>query len=179
MSTANDENEIAEQINAEQNEGAPAPEAKDPITEAQAEAAKWKDLAARNQAELDNYRKRVARDREDDGKRIRAGLLEQLLPVLDNFEFGMIEVRKGDPKSPIVIGMEMIERQLREFMATSGVEAIEPTGAKFDPNLHEAIGQEESADIPEGHILRQIRKGYKLRDRLLRAAMVVVSKGAA
>lgn len=179
MSNSNAENETADQINAEENEGAPVADAQDPLAAAQAEAAKWKDLAARNQAELDNYRKRVARDREDDGKRVRAGLLEQLLPVLDNFEFGMIEVRKGDPKSPIVVGMEMIERQLREFMATSGVEAIDAVGSKFDPNLHEAVGQEESADIPEGHVLRQLRKGYKLRDRLLRAAMVFVSKGKA
>ena len=179
MSTANEENETAEQINAEQSEGATVADVKDPLAEAQAEAAKWKDLAARNQAELENYRKRVARDREDDGKRIRAGLLEQLLPVLDNFEFGMFEVRKGDPQSPIVTGMEMIERQLREFMAGSGVEAIDAVGTKFDPNLHEAVGQEESADIPEGQVIRQLRKGYKLRDRLLRAAMVFVSKGKA
>src|SRR5687767_11680602 len=103
----------------------------DPVAEAQAEAAKWKDLAARNQAELENYRKRVAREREDDLKRTRAGLLEDLLPVLDNFELGMLEVRKGDPKSPIVIGMEMIERQLKEFMANAGVEVIDAPGAPF------------------------------------------------
>ena len=145
--------------------------------DANAEAAKWKDLALRTQAELDNYRKRVARDREEDYKRTQAVLIERLLPVLDNFELGMIEVRKGDPKSPIVTGMEMIERQLKEFMAGSGVEAVEAAGAKFDPNLHEAISQEADASIPDGHVLRQIRKGYRLRDRLLRAAMVVVSKG--
>ena len=147
------------------------------LTDAQAEAAKWKDHAARNQAELENYRKRVAREREDDIKRTRAGLLEDLLPVLDNFELGMLEVRKGDPKSPIVVGMEMIERQLKDFMASAGVEAIDAIGAAFDPNLHEAVSQEESKEVPEGKIIRQLRKGYKLRDRLLRAAMVVVSKG--
>jgi molecular chaperone GrpE len=152
---------------------APGPSSADP----QAEAAKWKDLAARNQAELENYRKRVAREREDDIKRTRAGMLEDLLPVLDNFELGMMEVRKGDPKSPIVIGMEMIERQLKDFMASAGVEPIDAVGAAFDPNLHEAVSQEESPNIPEGKIIRQLRKGYKLRDRLLRAAMVVVSKG--
>jgi molecular chaperone GrpE len=151
--------------------------AKDPISEAQAEAAKWKDTAARNQAELENYRKRVAREREDDLKRARAGLLEDLLPVIDNFELGMMEVRKGDPKSPIVIGMEMIERQIKEFMTTSGVEAINAVGAKFDPNVHEAVSQEASPTVPEGSVVRQVRKGYKLRDRLLRPAMVVVSKG--
>ena len=149
----------------------------DPVAEAKAEAAKWKDLAARNQAELENYRKRVAREREDDIKRAKLGLLEDLLPVMDNFELGMMEVRKGDPKSPITFGMEMIERQLKEFMTASGVEIVDATGAVFDPNLHEAVGQEESADVPEGKVIRQMRKGYKVRDRLLRAAMVVVSKG--
>jgi molecular chaperone GrpE len=143
-----------------------------------AEVAKWKDAALRAQAELDNYRKRVAREREEDFKRAQAVLLERLLPVLDNFELGMMEVRKGDPKSPIVVGMEMIERQLKEFMAGSGVEVIETVGAKFDPNLHEAVSQEEDAKIPEGQIIRQLRRGFRLRDRLLRAAMVVVSKGA-
>ncbi len=152
-------------------------EALDPFEAAEAEAAKWKDTAMRATAELDNYRKRVAREREDDYKRAQAVVLERLLPVLDNFELGMMEVRKGDPKSPIVVGMEMIERQLKEFMSSSGVEAIETVGAKFDPNLHEAVSQEESADIPEGQIVRQLRRGFRLRDRLLRAAMVVVSKG--
>ncbi len=149
----------------------------DPFDAAEAEAAKWKDAAMRATAEMDNYRKRVAREREEDFKRAQAVLLERLLPVLDNFELGMMEVRKGDAKSPIVVGMEMIERQLREFMSSSGVEVIEAVGAKFDPNLHEAVSQEESADVPEGQIVRQLRRGFRLRDRLLRAAMVVVSKG--
>jgi molecular chaperone GrpE len=164
-----------EAATAVENEAAPA---NDPLAQAQAEAAKWKDAAARNQAELENYRKRVARDREDDMKRTRAGLLEDLLPVLDNFELGMLEVRKGDPRSPIVIGMEMIERQLKEFMANAGVEVIDAPGTPFDPNLHEAVSQEANAEVPEGKVIRQLRKGYKLRDRLLRPAMVVVSKGA-
>ena len=142
-----------------------------------AEAAKWKDVALRMQADLDNYRKRVVRDREEDIKRAQAVIIERLLPVLDNFELGMIEVRKGDPKSPIVVGMEMIERQLKEFMAGSGVEVVRADGVKFDPNQHEAISQEDHATIPDGNVLRQIRKGYRLRDRLLRAAMVIVSKG--
>ena len=153
------------------------PEMIDPLAQAQAEAAKWKDLAARNQADLENYRKRVARERDDDIKRAKLGVLEDLLPVMDNFEFGMIEVRKGDPKSPIAFGMEMIERQLKEFMSNAGVEVVDAVGVVFDPNVHEAVGQEDSADVEEGKIIRQMRKGYKMRDRLLRPAMVVVSKG--
>ena len=164
--------------NAESTETPEAAEQNETENAQAAEIAKWKDTALRAQAELDNYRKRVARERDEDYKRAQAVLLERLLPVLDNFELGMIEVRKGDAKSPIVIGMEMIERQLKEFMSGSGVEMIATEGVKFDPNLHEAVSQEESADIAEGHIVRQLRRGFRLRDRLLRAAMVVVSKGA-
>jgi molecular chaperone GrpE len=161
--------------NEQRGEGRAAAES--PAADPLAEVAKWKDLALRTQAELDNYRKRVAREREDDFKRAQAGVLERLLPVHDNFELGMMEVRKGDLNSPIVTGMAMIERQLKEFMSACGVEAIEAEGAKFDPNLHEAISQEESKTVAEGHVVRQIRRGYKLRDRLLRAATVMVSKG--
>ena len=157
-------------------------EADEPVEGAEnaqaAEIAKWKDAALRAQAELDNYRKRVARERDEDYKRAQAVVLERLLPVLDNFEFGMVEVRKGDPKSPIAVGMEMIERQLNEFMSGSGVDVIDAVGAKFDPNLHEAVSQAEDASAPDGTILKQLRRGFRLRDRLLRAAMVVVSKGA-
>ena len=159
------------------------PESADPNAETpqapdlNAETAKWKDVALRTQADLDNYRKRVVRDREEDIKRAQAVIIDRLLPVMDNFELGMVEVRKGDPKSPIVVGMEMIERQLKEFMAGSGVEVVPAEGGKFDPNMHEAISQEEHATVPDGNVLRQIRKGYRLRDRLLRAAMVIVSKG--
>ena len=170
MSTPNVDTE--EQPESEER---PAEEAADALL---AEVAKWKDATLRAQAELDNYRKRVARERDEDFKRAQAVLLERLLPVLDNFDLGMMEVRKGDPKSPIVVGMEMIERQLKEFMSGSGVEMIETVGVKFDPNLHEAVSQEEDAKIPEGSIIRQLRRGFRLRDRLLRAAMVVVSKGA-
>jgi molecular chaperone GrpE len=173
MSTTNADTE--EKPEAAEQPAEPAAAAAEAL---QAEAAKWKDAALRGQAELDNYRKRVARERDDDYKRAQAVLLERLLPVLDNFDLGMMEVRKGDPKSPIVVGMEMIERQLKEFMSTSGVEMIETVGAKFDPNLHEAVSQEEDAKIAEGHVIRQLRRGFRLRDRLLRAAMVVVSKGA-
>jgi molecular chaperone GrpE len=174
MSTPNvDTDENADAAEAKAQPGA-EPAANDPG----AEVAKWKDAALRAQAEMDNYRKRVARERDEDYKRAQATLLERLLPVLDNFDLGMMEVRKGDPKSPIVVGMEMIERQLKEFMSSSGVEVIDATGAKFDPNLHEAVSQEEDAATPEGHVVRQVRRGFRLRDRLLRAAMVIVSKGA-
>ncbi len=77
----------------------------------------------------------------------------------------------------MIIGFEMVAKQLQEFLANSGVETITAEGKPFDPNLHEALGQEESDTVPEGHVVRQLRKGYKLKDRLIRAANVFVSKG--
>lgn len=179
MSKTDTEKEIPGQEETEPDAAPAEPAAKDPLAVALKEAAHWKEVAARNQADLENYRKRVARERDEDMKRVKGGLLEDLLPVLDNFELGMIEVRKADPKSPIVVGMEMIERQIREFIAGAGIEEIRAAGADFDPNLHEAVSQEANADVPEGKIIRELRKGYKLRDRLLRATMAVVSKGKA
>ncbi len=75
--------------------------------------------------------------------------------------------------------MEMVAKQLSDFLTQHGVEPVKAEGEKFDPNLHEAVAQEASESIPEGVIVRQLRKGFKLKDRLLRAAMVMVSKGKA
>ena len=80
--------------------------------------------------------------------------------------------------SAILSGMDMVSKQLVDFLASSGVEPVNAEGQPFDPNLHEAVAQEASATVPENVIVRQLRRGYKLRDRLLRPATVVVSKGA-
>jgi len=146
----------------------------DPWEQLEAEAAKWKEVALRTAADLDNFRKRAAREREDAMRFANQRLLEELLPVIDNFEMGMMAAAK-DQGSMIYIGMDMVRRQLHEFLSSQGVEEIQATGA-FDPNLHDAVAQEECAAGEEGRILRVTRRGYKLRDRLLRPASVVVSK---
>jgi len=146
----------------------------DPLQTLEAEAAKWRDLSLRTAAELDNLRKRSARDREEAVRYANQRLLEELLPVIDNFEMGM-QAAAQNSTSMIYIGMDMVRRQLGEFLVSQGVVAIPATGA-FDPNLHEAVAQEECAEGAEGTILRVTRKGYQLRDRLLRPASVVVSK---
>ncbi|HIG83546.1 MAG TPA: nucleotide exchange factor GrpE [Verrucomicrobia bacterium] len=149
----------------------------DPLQEALKQAEHWKDIAARNQAELDNYRKRMARDKTDAIKFANGGLLCELLPVIDSFQMGLGAAKLEDSESIITKGMEMVQKQLEEFLSTQGATEISAIGQPFDPNIHEAISQEANGDIPEGNIITQIRKGYKLHDRLLRAANVIVSKG--
>lgn len=149
----------------------------DPIEEAQKDAAHWKDLAARNQAELDNYRKRMAREKSDAIKFANASLLSELLPVIDSFQMGLSAAINEDPDSIISKGMEMVQKQLEEFLTSQGAVLISSVGQEFDPNIHEAISQESSNEVPSGHVISEIRKGFTLNDRLLRAANVIVSKG--
>jgi molecular chaperone GrpE len=146
----------------------------DPWEELEADVAKWKELSLRTAAEMENLRKRTAREREEAIRYANQRLLEELLPVIDNFEMGM-QAASQDTSSMIYIGMDMVRRQLNEFLASQGVEEIPATG-NFDPNLHDAVAQEDCAAGEEGRILRVTRRGFKLRDRLLRPASVVVSK---
>lgn len=149
------------------------------LAQLQGDLERFRDLALRSQADFENFRKRAARDKEDAVKYANATFLERLIPILDNFELGLNAARADAANSPILAGMDMVARQLNDFLLQSGVEPVQAEGAKFDPNLHEAVAQETSAEIPEGSVIRQLRKGFKLKERLLRPATVVVSKGAA
>ncbi len=151
-----------------------AGEALDPWEELEADVSKWKEISLRTAAEMDNLRKRTTREREEAIRYANQRLLEELIPVIDNFEMGM-HAASQDTKSMIYIGMDMVRRQLNEFLTSQGVEEI-PTGGMFDPNLHDAVAQEECAAGDEGRILKVTRRGFRLRDRLLRPASVVVSK---
>ena len=91
----------------------------------------------------------------------------------------MMAARQTTGAETIVTGMSMVQRQLEDFLRDAGVTVIDAAGTKFDPHLHEALGHEVSTEVPEGHVVRQLRKGYKLKDRLLRPANVFVSNGAA
>jgi molecular chaperone GrpE len=104
-------------------------------------------------------------------------LLERLVAIIDNFELGL-EAAKGESgQSPIYSGMTLVLKQLNDLLAENGLQPIEAEGKKFDPNLHEAIAHEPSDQFPEGIVLRQTRRGYRLKDRLLRPSSVVVSSG--
>ncbi len=164
---------------ADSGAGSPSNEATAPAPSLEQELARYKDLALRSQADFDNYRKRAAREREETLRYANARLLEALFPVIDNFELGMVAARQAPDSQTIVAGFEMVHRQLLDVLKEQGVEVVEAVGVAFDPNLHEALGHEASDEIPEGHVLRQLRKGYRVRDRLLRPANVIVSSGAA
>ena len=153
--------------------------ATDPLTEAQADAEKWKDIALRSAAELDNFRKRTTRDIQDARSYANADLLRSLIPILDNFEMGLEAARAESEKSMIYQGLSMVRRQLTDFLREQNVEEINAQGQKFDPNLHEAMSQEPSDEHAEGVVVKVMRRGFKLKDRLLRAALVVISSGPA
>lgn len=149
------------------------------ITTLENDVTRFKDLALRTQADFDNYRKRAAREKDDAVKFANASFLERLIPVLDNFELGLAAARTDSNASAILAGMEMVLKQMQDFLADHGVQAIDAVGQVFDPHFHEALASEPSEHVEEGKVLRQIRKGYRLRDRLIRAANVVVSTGPA
>jgi molecular chaperone GrpE len=172
-------NDTTDSATAENADGNIADQSEESIfTQLQGDVERFRDLAVRTQADFENFRKRAAREKDDAIKYANASFLDRLIPILDNFELGLNAARTGAANSPIIAGMDMVSRQLADFLASSGVEAINAEGQPFDPNLHEAVAQEESPSVKEGVIIRQLRRGYKLRDRLLRPATVVVSKGA-
>lgn len=165
-----------EDVNPATAEDAAAPA--DPLNQALMEAAQWKEVALRTAAELDNYRKRMAREMQDAARYANAGLLESLLPILDNFEYGLTAAKAENEKSNLYIGLSMVLKQVQDFLRDQGADEIVASG-KFDPNVHEAMTQQPSDTVPEGNIIYQTRKGYRLRDRLLRPASVVLSSGPA
>lgn len=144
----------------------------------QADLDRFRDLALRSQADFENYKKRSAREKEEAIKYANSSLLEKLIAIVDNFELGLEAARAEGEKSPVFSGMSMVLKQLMDFLADSGLQPIDATGQKFDPNLHEAIAHEPSAEFPEGVVIRQTRRGYRMKDRLLRPSSVVVSSGS-
>jgi molecular chaperone GrpE len=101
------------------------------------------------------------------------------MPIVDNFELGLEAARGEGEASPVFSGMSMVLKQLMDFLTEQGLQPIDATGQKFDPNLHEAIAHEASEQFPEGIVIRQTRRGYRMKDRLLRPSSVVVSSGPA
>ena len=151
------------------------------IEELKARAAKadehW-DRLLRTTADLENFKKRAAREKTEAIQFANASLLQRLLPILDNFEMAQTAAQsvQGDSLASLQAGVAMIQQQLKSILTDSGLEEIDAGGKLFDPALHEAVSQQETVEVPENHVVQQIRKGYKLRDRLLRPASVIVAK---
>ena len=151
------------------------------VTALKTQAAKaqenW-DLLLRTTADFDNFKKRAARERQDAVKYANESLLQKLIPVLDNFDMAITaasNAKEGAAQS-LQTGVNMILTQFRSALTEAGLEEIDAANKTFDPNFHEAVSQQETADAPEGQVVQQLRKGYKLRDRLLRPATVIVAK---
>ena len=139
------------------------------------------DKFLRAAAELENYRKRAAREKEEIARYSAERVVAALLPVLDNLERAVAAAKEhGTENSALLDGIGQVYTQFRRALDEFGLqEVVAHAGHPFDPNLHEAVSHQDSADHPEGMILDQLQRGYKMADRLLRPARVVVSKGPA
>src|SRR5713101_10177468 len=140
-------------------DGAPAghqTDGDDPVAGLQADLDRFRDLAMRTQADFENYKKRCAREKEEAIKYANRSLLEKLVSIVDHFERGLEAARGEGEKSPIYSGMNLVLKQLQDFLVENGLQPIEAVGQEFDPNLHEAIAHEPS-DAPEGTVTRQTR----------------------
>jgi len=137
------------------------------------------DKYLRTVADLDNYRKRVAREKEELARFTSERVVSALLPALDNLERAIESAQAhGAENSSLLEGLTQVYNQFRRTLVEFGLqEIIAGAGQAFDPNLHEAVSQVDSAAHAEGHVIEQLQRGYKLADRLLRPARVVVSKG--
>jgi molecular chaperone GrpE len=137
----------------------------------------WERLL-RTTADFDNFKKRAAREKQDAIKFANESLLQKAIPVLDSLDMALAATQTAQPEGgqSLQAGFKMISQQLKSVLAEAGLEEVDATGKTFDPNLHEAVSETETLDVPEGQVVQQLRKGYKLRDRLLRPASVVVAK---
>lgn len=144
-----------------------------------AKAEETWDRLLRTTAEFDNFRKRAAREKEEAIRYANLKLLERLLPVLDSFNMAATAVgapNGGESADSLKEGIDLVHQQLRSVLREAGLEEIEALGKPFDPNFHEAVSQMETADFEEGTVAQQLRKGYVLRDRLVRPSTVIVAK---
>ena len=171
--------------NETQPEGEAPESAAEPLSEQQlielkeqaGKAAQYYDQLVRTMADMENFKKRAARERQDAIKYANEALLERIIPVLDNFEAALAAANAPNTSvQSLQSGVNMIQTQLRSAMSEAGLEEIDAAGQPFDPNIHEAISQQETDEVPEGQVVQQVRKGYKLRERLLRPASVIVAK---
>jgi molecular chaperone GrpE len=134
------------------------------------------DRLARAQADFENTRRRLAKEQEDFKEFALADALKSLLPVLDSFDWAL-QTPAQNP-ADFRSGVELIRKQLHEALSKLGAEPITATGEPFDPRVHEAVETVESSSAADNHVIKELRRGYKLKDRLLRPAMVVVARNS-
>ncbi len=144
------------------------------IERLRAESAAYLDRLARLQAEFDNFRKRATREQQEYREYALAEALKQLLPILDSLDRAL-KTGAGAAED-FRSGIDLIDRQFHDVLAKLGVEPVPTKGVAFDPNIHQAVQMIATTEVPENHVVEELLRGYKLRDRLLRPAMVLVAK---
>jgi len=161
----------------EQELPSPTPEELNELREQAAKAAEYYDRLQRQVAEADNLRKRLAKEKQDAIRYANEALIENLLPTMDSFEMAITATRGSGANNieSLKTGIEMVYTQLKRTLEEAGVTEIDAVGQAFDPSQHEAMSRKQTDEADEGTVLEQTRKGYRLRDRLLRAASVVVA----
>jgi molecular chaperone GrpE len=142
-------------------------------SELEAERDRYLELAQRTQADFENYRKRAAKEAAAAGSRAKAGLVRELLPVLDNLERALDHADEGDS---LLEGVRLVYSDLAGVLQRSGVESFDPSGEPFDPTLHEALSTRPQDGAHPGTVVEVVEKGYRLNDTILRPARVVVSQ---
>src|SRR5947207_1702180 len=149
--------------------GSIAPEQLAELKERAGKADEHWDRLLRITADFENFKKRAAREKQDAIKFANESLLQKLIPVIDNFDMALAASGNATDASAqsLRTGITMIHGLLKSTLAEAGLEEIDATGQPFDPNLHEAVSEQESADTPEGHVMLQMRKGYRLKERLI------------
>ncbi len=147
------------------------------LEKAQQEATEMKSRYLRSVADMENYRKRIAREKQDIIRSAAANVVESLLPVLDNMKLGLQAADNHPEAKDVTIGFKMVDDQLKRSLADQGLEELMPDGELFDPNFHECIAHQPSEDVKEDYVIQTVRAGYRLNDRLIRAANVIVSSG--
>ncbi len=150
------------------------------LEKAQAESKEAKDKLLRTVADMENLRRRFAREKEDIRRLAASALIEDLLPALDNLDLGLSSAANHPEAANVAKGFEFVAAQFMQILQQHGLERIEPaSGAPFDHNLHDAVSQEASEEVADHHVIKVMRPGYQLNERLLRPASVVVSSGPA
>lgn len=179
-----DEDLVDDEI-SKSTESAENQETEGPVEEAskvpsvEEELEKAQSLYLRARADLENYRKRASREKMEFAKFANAQLIESFLPVLDNLKLGLESAKNHPEAAAVTQGFEMVGQQLWQVLSEEGLKEVSPEGEDFDPNFHDCVTHETSEDVEEGKVLKVVRVGYMLNDKLLRPASVTVSSGPA
>jgi molecular chaperone GrpE len=156
--------------------GAGTGDPRDQVVRLQAERDALFDRLARQQAEFENLRKRSAREQAEFRDYAAANTVKSLLPILDSFDMALKSQETSGNGNDLRKGLEIIRKQMDEVLSKLGVQQVPAKGEPFDPRFHEAIEMVESSDAEDNHVLDELQRGYKLKDRLLRPAMVRVAR---